>query len=110
MEKEMLWKIIRGEISLTTAMRYLGFSEQESSDILTKLTQTDKEFSFGHFSLGVYLYKLAYIKLTEIGELDDDQIFNIAKKSFDKDVEVGDIGFCGNNMYRYSTSGWEKIF
>lgn len=105
----MLWKIMQGETSITTAMQYLGFYEQESSNILTKLIETDKEFSFGYFSIGVYLRKLAYKKLIEIGELTADKIFNIANKSFDKDNEIGDIGFCGNAMYRYSISGWEQM-
>lgn len=110
MEKEMLWKIIQGEVSMPVAMDYLGFLEQESSDVITKIGQTDKEFAFGHFALGTLLSKLAYKELVNLGELNGTTIYNISTKSFEENSEIGDIGFCGDKTYRYATSGWEQIY
>ena len=53
---------------------------------------------------------LAYLCLVKIGELDDTQFYNIrTKKYHDSDTCNFDMGFKGQNTFRYSDGKWRYI-
>lgn len=108
-EKENLWKILKGELTLPEMMRYFGRTEQQISEIMKELKEADNFDTRNHFVLAHYLVRRAYDKLCELGEIDGTKIFNLATKSFDGKNEFHDLGVCGDKNYIYGYSGWQEL-
>ena len=108
-EKENLWKILKGELTLPEMMRYFGRTEANISLVLSELKSVDINDTLYCFALAHHLTRKAYDKLYELGEIDTTQIFNMATASIDGVPQFGDMGICGENVYIYKDDAWQQL-
>jgi len=96
-ESESYWKILRGECTLPEAMRIMGATEDVITESMNEIKERDTVHCYTYFNSSWLHQWLAYQKLVELGEISADEIF------WQRDTPVhGDIGFNGNEMYRWN--------
>lgn len=103
--KEMYLKILKGETTLKESMIFLGFSETN----IWETMQIKNQFDLFYISLT--FKKVAYRKLVEEKEIDEEVITHLTSLHNNKQTEPvqNDIGFKGNEMYIFKNGNWENF-
>ena len=107
--KENLWKILKGEVTLSEAMKIFGKTDKQIEDAEKDVELNCKNdityFAAKYMSFSYMCYK----KLTDMGEINSEDVYHISSgklMSQNPKVIEFDMGYQGNKMVRYRHGKW----
>jgi hypothetical protein len=102
--KEIYWKILKGQSTLPDTLRAFDYPEDEIEKQMQILKSKDNFSASGLFTMSLYFANISYLKLVEMGEIDVSEIYH-----FNTPPYLGDIGFRGQDTFRFADGEWIDI-